>query len=702
MPDPQQRHNHLSFLLESLNALLADSSSDRAYAERSRDAKPISFYDALKLDLGVARPAAGVSPASDTLTDVPSLRREIVSLMEQARLCCQAPVTPIVSVLGLLNAGKSSLVASFLSQENRRRVLVGSANSEGTHRFVLWVPEEWQTQPDVWTFIQQRLRHLFGWEPEMLSADPNQAAAQYNDTSVRQLTQPDGSIKSCSTIEIPLLGTDSNLNRWGLAIMDCPDVQTGLLSDAIDSVARYPSVPTQGMGSSIQSYSEHAASIANARLQVLARASHLCSTFVLVLPANALHDETVSRLMRVLDHQMPNIQQILAVNRVPRKYSVATIREELEKLYGHTSVRRKYMAYSYEGPLDRQRIPKPPADYVEPAGQPLPLFFRIDGQPPPQPPQAIPESDWLLHIGSQLDKVSLVDDVLSTTLIQLRGRIQEGMMGCETRMRQSHSALLSLKQTIANACFRLLARNAGWPTRASLRLLASKQIVQQISSSLERTAPWWARPGRWTSRIAEASKAGIAKSTRWFPLPSWFTGPTESIGRWIQARWTSGKSGQIVTAETLADFLRRHDGAGHLQLDGEMMSDSENATQIALVRSACQRAIERFQSESRIALDDRELDSLTSKMWSEMPWTKRVAAGFAPAGDPLRASHRGTYGSARFRRVCSTRFCVAERVAFRWSSRCRAHSGKCGCHAKNRRIGSGLATVRGPLRGTLR
>jgi len=44
-----------------------------------------------------------------------------------------------------------------------------------------------------------------------------------------------------------------------------------------------------------------------------------------------------------------------------------------------------------------------------------------------------------------------------------------------------------------------------------------------------------------------------------------------------------------------------------------------------------QRSIDRFQEESIIELDDKELDAVTRKMWEQMPWSKRIATGLAPA-----------------------------------------------------------------------
>lgn len=539
---------------------------------------------------------------------------EIRQLIQQALGCCQAPAAPIVAVLGLLNAGKSSLVSTYLSETNRRRILVGAGNEQGTHRFVLWLPDSWRNNPALWDSIQERLLSIFGCASELLSADPVLATAQYNDTKPRRLTDQDGRERLLETIEIPLVATDSQLDRWGVALMDCPDVQTGFL----------PNRSLHSPGNTAL-FHEQSQSIADARLNVLASASPLCSAFVVVLPANAMHDQTVSRLLRLLSEKMPRVKQFLAVNRVPRRYEANEISTELLSLYGLHSISRHYMAYSYDGPQQRDRLPAPPEGFLAAEEGELPLFFRIDEQLVSQPPAKIPKESWLLNIGSQLDKRGLFEDVLESTTSKLRNQINDTIQRSQAYVRQLKARTKLLQDSVANACLDF-STDATASGASKIRLQVSRQIIKQVSVSLERTAPWWAMPGRWTARLAETSKASIASATDWIQIPQWFSGKTEAIGRWIRTSWTSGKSGKIVTADVLIKHLQEHDRQGILQLD------SAESLGTAQVRSACQRAIGRFQKESLIQLDDQQLDEFTAKMWSEMPMGRRLLTGFAPAG----------------------------------------------------------------------
>ena len=620
--------------LQSLEHTLVDTSLQNAFAISVIPVNsPVSFFDFVALlPTQPVSEIRGIEPTWQisgvpTETHPLNLTSEISKLLKQALRCCQAPAAPIVAVLGLLNAGKSSLVSTYLSDDNRRRILIGSANAQGTHRFVLWLPESWRNNQELWQFIQERLLSVFGCESELLSSDPEQAMAQYNDTTPRTFLDATGIERFRETIEIPLVATDPQLDRWGLALMDCPDVQTGLLPNrsaithASEKAATYSSA-------SDPLFHERSQSIADARLSVLACAAPLCSAFVVVLPANAMHDQTVSRLLRVLCDRMPKVKQILAVNRVPRRYETAEIHSELETLYGLHSISRQYMAYGFDGPQQRDRLPIPPEGLIEIDDVGLPLFFRIDKQPISQPPAPIPSEEWLLNIGAQLDKRSLFKDVLASTTSKLRMHIKNAIDRSRVFVDDSLAMTDSLQRSIANAC--LDFSTDGTATYATkIRLQVSRQIIQQVSKSLERTAPWWAMPGRWTARIAESSKASIVSATNWIQIPKWFTGKTESIGRWIRTRWTSGQSGKIVTADVLMNHLQQHDRRGILRLD-DVTEDGQNQRQ--RVREACQRAIDRFQKESLTQLDDQQLDQFTTKMWAEMPIAKRLLTGFAPAG----------------------------------------------------------------------
>jgi len=579
--------------------------------------------------------SAGGSSGGDPGTNVAG----IDSAIEQVAAMVSSPVCPILAVVGMLNAGKSSLVATFLSgkSEGDQRVLIGSGNTEGTHRFVLWLPESWRSNEVIWGYLTQRLTHVFGSAPEDLSRDAMQASRQYNDLSVREVKDVDGKLVRRHAIEIPLVATDAQLDRLGIALMDCPDVQTGLMTG-------------WGGGTRLDELSMAAS---QERFAVLERASVLCGAFVLVLPANAMHDQMVSRLLKMLEVRMPHVQRIMAVNRVPRKYDASEISEEMHRLYGGSQPSRVYMAYHFHGPERRERLSEIPVELREMqlrgAEVELPAFFRIDQRPVPQPPSSVPEEAWMLRLGCQLEGNVLLADAIDSSVTTLRVRLCNALQVGRGWVERSNERLDAAHRILADACLdfsvdpgsplvsgstitsgnTVSSGNTLGPSSSGqmprIRLQASRQIVEQIANSLEKTAPWWARPGRWVQRLAQASKDSVGYATSWVKMPSWMIERGNAAGEWIRTRFQRGDGGKVVTADALVEALRRRNREGLFGLDEDVQVRQR-------LRVACQCAIDRFQQESATQLDSEQVDRLTERLWEQMPVGKRILSGVAPAG----------------------------------------------------------------------
>jgi len=547
-----------------------------------------------------------------------SLWNEIETAISQARAMIESPVCPIVAVLGMLNAGKSSLVATFLTPPKANgygRVLIGSANTEGTHRFVLWLPETWKNNQVIWGYISNRLTQVFGCVPEELSPSPEQAALQYNDQMPREVVNATGELTRRSALEIPLVATDPQLDSLGIALMDCPDVQTGLMSG-------WGLHSSENRGTRLDELSMAAA---QSRFAVLERSSTICSAYILVLPANAMHDQTVSRLLKMLESKMPHVQRILAVNRVPRKYASNEIAHEMQTLYGFSNPSRTYMAYHFEGPQNREKLQCVPSELFHRQDKRLPAFFRIDQSPTPQPPEPVDDAAWTLRIGQQLQGNALLADAIESSLTTLKISIGRGLQTAKEWIAQSNRRLEILHSTIAQACLDFSLDPQAPASNPKIRLQASRQVVEQIAQSLERTAPWWAKPGRWMQRLAQASKDSVGYATSWMKMPGWMLDRGNSVGQWARTRLQRGETGKVVTADVLVDALAKRDRDGILKLD---LRGEEREK----IREACQRAITRFQAESSTQLDPQQVDQLTTKLWEQMPIGKRIISGVAPAG----------------------------------------------------------------------
>ena len=547
-----------------------------------------------------------------------SLAGQIESAMAHARTMIESPVCPIVAVLGMLNAGKSSLVATFLSASKgsgAERVLIGSANTEGTHRFVLWLPESWRSNSVIWGFLSKRLTEVFGCEPEELAESPEQAAEQYNDLSMRQVLDASGRLVTRGALEVPLVASDPQLDRLGIALMDCPDVQTGLMSGwhSVSDPSRTTRLDELSMAAS------------QARFVVLERSALVCSAYIVVLPANAMHDQTVSRLLKMLEAKMPHVQRILAVNRVPRKYDSLEISHEMRTLYGFSNPSRIYMAYHFEGPQRREKLQCVPGEISDRNDAHLPAFYRIDRDPVPQPPAPVDDAAWMLRLGEQLQGNALLSDAIDSSLTNLKIAMVRGLQTARDWISESNDRLASVHRIIAQACLDFSLDPEASASQPKIRLQASRQVVEQIAESLERTAPWWAKPGRWMQRLAQASKDSVGYATSWMKMPTWMIDRGNTVGQWARTRLQRGEGGKVVTADVLVDALAKSDRAGILGLD-------QRGIQRERIREACQQAIERFQAESSTQLDPEQVDRLTAKLWERMPMGKRILSGVAPAG----------------------------------------------------------------------
>ena len=113
------------------------------------------------------------------------LQQSLTGLLSQLRRFDSISRCPILAITGLLNAGKSSLLATYLSPANRARVLRGVGHQAGTHRFVLWLPKVWWNDAELLGVLTSFIAELFGHPPERLADDPAQAAMQYNGHILR-------------------------------------------------------------------------------------------------------------------------------------------------------------------------------------------------------------------------------------------------------------------------------------------------------------------------------------------------------------------------------------------------------------------------------------------------------------------------------------------------------------------------------------
>lgn len=124
---------------------------------------------------------------------------------------------PVLAICGNKNAGKSTLTASLLSEEKKPFVLRGLSSDNATHRFVFWCPSEWRDDPSKQSCLSSLLDSAFGigGSVEVLADDLDQAHAQYNARG-----------HMSELLKHPIVGYDDALNATGIALLDCPDIDS--------------------------------------------------------------------------------------------------------------------------------------------------------------------------------------------------------------------------------------------------------------------------------------------------------------------------------------------------------------------------------------------------------------------------------------------------------------------------------------------
>jgi hypothetical protein len=590
-------------LLGQIEKSLRSNDEETAFGTLStlQTSRPISFLDGLKwMQTHSAKQApSNVASAEGSARQ---LHDSIHQSLKQLQALVDSAPCPILAIGGLLNAGKTSLVASFLSQAGRKRLLIGEANAEGTHRFVLWLPPRWRNDATIWAGVMAQLESVFECLPEELSDDPLAAFRQYNAADSKRSV--------VESFQIPLVAVDPALDRWNLGIMDCPDIQTGLPE------------ASQAPNSNSRQAVEAIEATARERERIFRQAIHLASAFIVVTSANSLQDEYVDRLLDAAAEAMPGLHRILAVNRVPRRYSVNELARDVSLGYARHACWRTYMAYHFDGPHARERIPQAQDLFFEASiGEELPIFFRIDHDEANQPPARIPDRDFLVNLGFDLQPSRLSTGLILATLSNLRRSCHATMELAQRQRIEEQQRTARLQQLMVEVC---LSVSTGGTDRNKTRLHVSREIVLQVASSLERTAPFWAKPSRALMRWTEDLKNMVGGMTQWFAFPSLVgSRVTASIDR-LRSRWRAGDGADVISAGRFCDAVELLDHRGEFEAFVEPDRDKLN--------SRFHAAISRFQNESRTRLDDAQLDQFTTEMWHRMGWRQRLWTGLAPAG----------------------------------------------------------------------
>lgn len=567
----------------------------------------LSFLDALSCDL--------VAPNAEEAELGAELRSRIDALVHQLSVFESVGRCPIMAITGLLNAGKSSLLASYLSPQNRHRILTGLSNDSGTHRFVLWLPKVWWDDGELLNTLISFISSVFGHPPEHLSEDPEVAALQYNgkirpeellqkkntsNESDGASTVEDNSVTRSNQIDpmdVPLIAYDESLNELKLGLVDCPDIQTGFL----------------GARTLIRGED-----LADLRRDQLRKIGRLCSAFIVVSKMSSLHDDSLLDILQTLRDAMPGVPRMLAVNKVKARYAPEVVFEQSRSLQDRYAIRNIYCAYDFRSSLADTRVPSKPTRMQDSLdGSPQPIFFECSksAHADDSGTQAASSFKYLHDLGEELDIGNLTRESSRSLRIQLKSAslsAQEWMTRCEQlRVRQRTDAW----QAVADACYEFMAERDGQGNNTGLRLQASPAIVSQMADSIQRTAPTWMKFSLRIDKTARQLHQAVANSTSRFKI---LQSASESVSGFAK-RFKQGDGAQVVTPQRLAKAVKSCD-----------IHDAFHRSSLEQLEAGCDLAMRRFAEEDKTELDADELDKWSEQIWKQMSFREKLWKGTQP------------------------------------------------------------------------
>ncbi len=515
--------------------------------------------------------------------------RELLSQLQVFELVSHCPV---VALTGLLNAGKSSLLATYLSPQGRSRVLRGVGNDQGTHRFVIWLPQIWWSDRVLLSTLTSLLTTIFGHPPEQLSGDIAEAQQQYNgmvlNTTFLQTTAESGTDpRAINPLTIPLIASDPALDSLRLGLVDCPDIQTGFLDGF-----KHESDASMPQGEDL----------AATRRDQLGRIGRLCSAFIIVSRLSSLHDEGLLQILTTLRDAMPGVPRILAINKVKSRYAPEVVFDEARALVDRFGINSVFAAYDYRSSLAEQRIPKAPTGLVTSETEPQPIFTYVG-------PASSEHSPYLYDLSQRLDAGALARESHRSLSLQLQALGSQAMDWLNVNDLLLEKQLAAAWQAIADACFEFMSERDETGKISGLRLQASPAILAQMADSLQRTAPTWMRFSMMLDRTARQIQQAVSNSAARIKL---LNSASNAVVQFAKS-FRRGEGAQVVTAQQLADAIRKADYA-----DATVRMDDDQLI------AGCEVAMKWFAEEDTTLLEVQRLDELTLEIWSRMPLNKKL------------------------------------------------------------------------------
>ncbi|GIW92433.1 MAG: hypothetical protein KatS3mg110_0484 [Pirellulaceae bacterium] len=513
---------------------------------------------------------------------------EILELRRDIALC------PIIGVVGELNAGKSSVVAMFLSEEDRRRVPRGLEDSKGTHRFVYWVPRSWRDSALIWGEFQAMLARAHGSQSHwLLPESPEEAAEVYASGE-----------KDPALFAIPVVAVARALDSLGVALLDCPDVQT--------------------------EESKEWKQRGKTRLDFLEEASRLCSAVLFICEPAHVRAATIRGAFHRIKKATEGVPLYLLINRLSAHKEVwkmlaglNALREMVEQSEG------VYVAYDFDHSGWQNLVPSKIKEesiayrtHQEPCGDgdPLPVFFSV-------PRDIILAGGALGNSRDRLDSCTQSLESLPKSLgpgqIQQQAREQtaksvlrhvrqfEDAIGNWITQRRQRAA--ALRESLLRVLQKATRDREGKPKGA-----ISGKLLVEFNEAMWRTAPWWARPLMWVNKTIRKRSATIGEIIR-------SAKSILSLVRNMKLRLPlRSRQEAFLNVEDLAEQM----------VDLRWVPESVN--KLELLKEAWSGVLKGLSRvESHIQHDKQELDRLASDAWSRLPVKQKAMIAAAGFGAPV-------------------------------------------------------------------
>jgi hypothetical protein len=538
-----------------------------------------------------------------TLREIdPKQTADVLALGRQVFHGARLAEYPTLAVAGMLNSGKTSLVASLLSPAGRKRTLRGVANRHGTHRFVLWLPQAWREDESLWQLLLEDFGDAVGHPPELLAETPEAAHEQYNN-------RQGGS----DALGVPLVATDPALDAIRIGLLDCPDI----VSDEV-----------LGVGSPER------------RRELLGKASTFCSAFLVVSTPSMARDRSLGDILKTIAELMPGIPRLLAVNKIRQAQTPDEVLESFEPQADKYGIDRVYGAYDYEIPKNDPYIPKAAkrgdtlVPIEQPEEDPLPVFFSLARDPDQNPPAEIAWERLLNHLPTELDSPESSERFLRGRQTALQRVIwDEALPTLRRDAAESMERTKRARQTILDTTISLFSRQDRGGRMIEVRMHQSERIVHQLADAFCAAAPWYAR---WGVRINSFVQARATAAKEFFKKYA-PTAIAENYAESIKEKFKAKKVGQLVDADELDAVLRRF--GAPLTLPNWFQGQQELAEPDRW-RQALEQTLKLFDENDRVQFDRDQLAEVAREMWRHIPSHKKLAFGLTPLGAML-----ATFGS---------------------------------------------------------